>query len=60
MFGVIPGIAASWLGSPLDKPRIRAGTEDSGNPFCKAAFVMLLAKRLVILEWKMAVSEVAI
>ena len=57
IFGVMPGIWASWSGSPPDKPRISAGTEDLGKPFCRAALETLFGKRLLIVEWKMAVSE---
>lgn len=51
------GIVASWSGLPPDKPSTSAGTDDSGNPFCKAASEILLGKRMLILEWKIAVSE---
>lgn len=55
--GVMSGIAASRSGSRADKAMIRSGTDDAGRPLSIAASATLLGRRLVILEWKIAVSK---
>lgn len=55
--GVMSGIAANNSGSRVDKAMIRSGTDDACRPLPIAASATLVGRRLVILEWKIAVSN---
>ena len=55
--GVMPGIFTTRADLLLAKSPIRAGREEFGSPFCRAAAVILLGKSFEILEWNIAPSK---
>lgn len=58
--GVMPGIFPRSSEVLFAKSAISLGRDDLGSPFDKAAAAILAGRRLVIREWKIALSVSAI